>query len=391
MNIDTLEHYAGIKGLNVLGTGDFTHPKWLSELKQKLVRNEEGIYYTDKGKTGWIITGELASIYKQDGKVRKIHTVFTVPDLEIAEQINDDLKKDFNISYDGRPILGLPIPELVERITNYSGRVGVIPAHIWTPWFSLFGSMSGFDKVEDCFKDQTKKITALETGLSSDPEMNWMLSQLDKYSLVSNSDCHSAFPFRLGREANVFEFEEITYNKIIDSLRNKDRNTFKYTIEVEPAYGKYHFDGHRNCHTSVNPELIKDEKCPVCGKRLTIGVLRRVLELADRKAGFVPENAIPFKKILPLQELISLSTGMKSMNSKKSLLVYNELISAFKTEYEILLTTPREDLIKVADNGLADLIILNRSGRLKIKPGYDGVYGEVSLEKEKMQKTMSDY
>ncbi len=239
MDIEHLAAQAKIKGITILGTGDFTHPLWFKELKTKLVK-EGDLYKYDN--TYFIPSVEISSIYKQDNKVRKIHNVILSPTLEIAEQITDELKKHGRVDYDGRPIFNIPSYELVEMVMNISKDNFVFPAHIWTPWFSLFGSKSGFDRIEDCYKDQLKHIHALETGLSSDPEMNWRISKLDKFALISNSDSHSPWPNRLGREANVFELKKPSYSEMINAIKTKDKKKFLFTIEVEPAYGKYHFD-----------------------------------------------------------------------------------------------------------------------------------------------------
>ncbi len=247
----------------------------------------------------------------------------------------------------------------------------------WTPWFSLFGSKSGFDNIKDCFHDQTKNIFALETGLSSDPKMNWRLSQLDKFSLISNSDCHSPYPWRLGREANVFELGELSYRNLFNAIKNKNPKEFLFTIEVNPNYGKYHFDGHRNCRVFLSPAESKKYKdtCPVCKRQLTIGVLHRVEELADREEGFVPKNSIPFKSLLPLYEIISYVTGTNQLYSKKVIEIQDKLIERFGTELAVLLEAPEEEIKKIIDERIAQAIIKNRFGRIKIQPGYDGVYG----------------
>lgn len=379
ITVDNLEKYARIKGIDLLGTGDFTHPKWFSELKEKL-SEKEGILKTKTG-FNFILQTEVCLVYENKGKVRKVHFVVLTKDFETAEKINKELSKYSNLSYDGRPILKLSAPEFITIIKSIDYLNEIIPAHIWTPWFGIFGSKSGFDSVEECCEDKTKDIFALETGLSSDPEMNWRLSSLDRFTLVSNSDSHSFWPWRLGREANIFSFNnnELTYKQIIESIRT--RENLKATIEVDPGYGKYHLDGHRNCNVYFSPEESKkyNNICPICGKPLTIGVLNRVESLADRPHGFIPKNAIPFKKMIPLSELISLSYSI-SMSSKKCFGIYYGLINKFKSEYEILLTAKKEDLLGVVKEELIDLILKNRDGKIKIKPGYDGVYGEPVLD-----------
>ncbi|NCN39189.1 MAG: DNA helicase UvrD [Candidatus Aenigmarchaeota archaeon] len=292
-----------------------------------------------------------------------------------------------NLDQDGRLLLFKSSPEVVERLMKISPEIMIIPAHAWTPWFSVFGSKSGFDSVEECYQDQTKHIHALETGLSSDPTMNWRLSSLDKFCLVSNSDSHSAWPWRLGREFNAFELDEITYSEIVDAIKKKDKKRFLFTGEVNPAYGKYHWTGHRNCMVQMSPKQALDVNniCPKCGKKLTVGVEQRVEELADRPEGFVPKDAIPFKTLIPLSELIKAYLGIKTLYSQTIWKEYNRLIESFGNEFNILLDVSREELEKVADRNLAELIMLNREGKIKINPGYDGVYGEPILD-EKSQE-----
>ncbi|MEM7819443.1 MAG: endonuclease Q family protein [Candidatus Aenigmatarchaeota archaeon] len=376
MNIDVLAKNAKIKGIDILGTGDFTHPMWLKELKQKLIF-DNGIYYYDN--TKFILSGEVSLIYTKDKKIRKIHYIILAPNFDVVEQINEYLGKKGRLDYDGRPNFGLDSIEFIENMMSISKDIEIIPAHVWTPWFSIFGSMSGFDSVEECFEDKTKYIHALETGMSSNPAMNWRLSKLDKFVLVSNSDSHSPYPWRLGREANVFNLKNIDYISIINAIRT--RKNFLFTIEVEPSYGKYHFDGHRNCNFSCSPNDAKklNNICPRCGQKLTIGVLHRVEELADREEGFVPENAVPFKSLLPLSELIAISLGLQPF-SKKVWNLYNIFIEKFNSEFNILLNVEMNDLIKI-DEKIADLIIKNREGKIKVIPGFDGVYGKPILEK----------
>jgi len=388
ISVSTLEENARKKGLDLLGTGDFTHPKWISELKSEL-REEEGILKTKTG-FSFVLQAEVSSIYSQDGKVRKIHNVLLAPGFEVAEQANEFLAKYGNLEADGRPIFGkMPCPELVEGLKSISEKIEVIPAHVWTPWFSLFGSMSGFDSLEECFQEQSKHIHALETGLSSDPAMNWRVSELDKYTLVSNSDAHSFWPWRIGREANVFDIE-LTYDNLIRAIRT--REGLLETFEVDPNYGKYHFDGHRNCDVCMNPSESKklQDTCPKCGRRLTIGVLHRVEELADRELGFEPKEAIPFKTLMPLSELISTATGVKQLYSKRISETYEKLVGEFGSEYSVLLDAPEGKLKELVKERLAKLIMRNREGKIKVQPGYDGVYGEAVLE-EKPQKTIGDF
>ena len=388
LTLEKLESFARIKGLNLLGTGDLTHPKWFSEIKEELTDDGSGILRSKSG-FRFLLQTELSLIYKQGDKIRKIHLVILAPNIGVVEQINSLLLKFGRLDYDGRPTFGVKAFELVELLKSISKDIEVIPAHIWTPWFSLFGSNSGFDSVEECFKDQTKHIFALETGLSSDPEMNWMLSQLDNFTLVSNSDSHSYWPHRIGRECNVFDLkEDFTYKDIINTIRT--RENFLFTVEVDPSYGKYHFDGHRNCNVVLSPqESIKlNNTCPVCHKQLTIGVLHRVLELADRPFGFRPKNALPFKRLLPLQELISHYYHVGVL-TKKVWSVYNTLIKHFGNEFNVLLDAPPDEIKKFVDENLANIIIKNRQGNIFVRPGFDGVYGVPVFDKDREQEVFS--
>ena len=284
---------------------------------------------------------------------------------------------------DGRPIFGkFPSFEMVEKMMQISKDIMIIPAHIWTPWYALFGSMSGFDNIKDCFRDQLKHIYALETGMSSDPQMNWRVSQLDKFTLVSNSDSHSPWINRLGREANVLD-TKMTYKDVTDVIKKGDKNKFLYTIETSPSWGKYHWDGHRDCKVSLSPKESKkyNNICPVCGKKLTIGVDNRVEQLADRKAGYVKDNAIPFKILLPLTEIIAIFYNTQPYTKK----VWGEaekLITKFGSELNVLLESPEEALNLTTNASIAELILRNREGKLKIQPGYDGVYGKLLLDED---------
>src|SRR4030043_37415 len=318
MDLEALNKWAKIKGIKVLGTGDFTHPEWLKNLKEKLEPAEPGLYKLRKLKSEvrFILTAEISCIYSKNNKVRKVHIIVFSLSFEFSEKINTQLGWIGNLKSDGRPILGLDVKELAKIVLNSSQDCFIVPAHIWTPWFSIFGSKSGFDSLEECFEDCAKYIYAGETGLSSNPAMNWRVSNLDKIALISNSDAHS--PAKIGREANVFD-TEINYFKIIEGVKAKDPNKFLYTIEFFPEEGKYHYDGHRVCDISLSPQESKKYNglCPVCGKPLTLGVLNRVEELADRPIGTKPEKAIPFKSLIPLGEIIAdvlgLGTGTKAV------------------------------------------------------------------------------
>jgi len=382
MDLEHLAEGARVKGLNLLGTGDFTHPKWFSELKEKLESVPGTGLYSYRGMT-WMLAGEVSTVYEQERKTRKVHHLIYSPELEVVAQINEVLSNVGNLSSDGRPVLkGIDSAELVELVTSVSSDVVVIPAHCWTPWFGVFGSRSGFDSLEECYQDQAAKIFAIETGLSSDPQMNWRLSSLDKVALVSNSDAHSPNPWRLGREANVFEFGKLSYRAVFEAIRLKDRSRFLHTIEVDPAYGKYHFTGHKKCGVSLPPgeALRMGNKCPKCGKKLTVGVLQRVEELADRPEGFRPKDAIPFRSLLPLYEVISFATGVNRLYAKAVLKQQDRLIRALGSELAVLLDAPLEELLRHSKQEVAQAIIAVRENRLKFTPGYDGVYGVPSLQ-----------
>ncbi|MBL7169703.1 MAG: DNA helicase UvrD [Candidatus Aenigmarchaeota archaeon] len=338
-----------------------------------------------------MLTTEINTIYQQDKQTRKVHHVVFAPSLEVVEQINEELKKiGGNLGTDGRLMLFKSSPEVVERLMNISSNIMIIPAHVWTPWFGCLGSKSGFDTIENCYQDQIKHIHALETGLSSDPAMNWRLSSLDKFCLMSNSDSHSPWPWRLGRECNVFDLDKITYSEITSAIKKKDKKRFLFTIEVDPAYGKYHWSGHRKCgiQMSLKEALKTNNICPKCGRKLTVGVEQRVEELADRSEGFIPNDAIPFKKLIPLSELIKTVLGIQTLYSQTIWKEYNKLIEKFDDEFNVLLDVSREDLEKVSDKRLVDLIMLNREGKIKINPGYDGVYGEPIFEEKQEVKTI---
>ncbi|MEE9322929.1 MAG: endonuclease Q family protein [Candidatus Aenigmarchaeota archaeon] len=394
LNIPNLVKYAKVKGINLLGSGDFTHPSWLRELKNELKEDGTGTLKS-RGGFPFILSTEISSIYKQDNAVKRIHNVILSPDFETVDQINDALKgKGVNLESDGRPICGIRSPELVEIVKGINPKNEIIPAHIWTPWFSLFGSKSGFDRIEDCFQDQTKNIFALETGLSSNPAMNRRLSSLDRFALVSFSDLHSFWPWRIGREATIFEMEELTYDNLINAIRTKEG--LVETIEVDPSYGKYHYDGHRECGVSLSPKETKKchNTCPACRRPLTIGVLHRVEELADREEGFAPKGSKPFRSLIPLSEIISFVLK-SNLSSRKVWEEYNKLVNAFGSELNVLLEAGEEMMKRVVDDKIVELILKVRSGKAEIKPGYDGVYGELVVEEagasKKPQRKLSDF
>jgi len=395
MNIDDLSESAKVKGVNLLGTGDFTHPKHLADLKMGLEDVGNGVF--KKNDVYFILSTEIANLFTWEKKGRKVHNVILAPSFEIVDQINESLLKWGRLDYDGRPMFGKTCVELMDLCKSISKDITVIPAHVWTPWFAVFGSNSGFDRLEDCFQERTKDIFAIETGMSSDPAMNWRLSALDKVSLVSFSDAHSPYPWRLGREACVFELEKPDYFEIMKAVRAKDKDRFLYTIETDPAYGKYHYDGHRACNIVLSPEEAKkyNNICPVCRRQLTIGVAHRVEELADRPPGFVPKDAIPFKTLLSLSEIIA-GVFNTTPESKTVYREFNQAIKAMGDELSILLDLPEERLRKEINGKVVDTIMKGREGKIKIKPGYDGVYGEPVFEKTDVeakptQKSLLDY
>jgi uncharacterized protein (TIGR00375 family) len=373
LTIANLEKWAKVKGLGLLATGDFTHPEWLKEIRQSLSEDETGFLKTKKG-FSFVLQSEVSLVYSQENKTRKVHFILLSKDLDTAEQVNEALSKHGSLTADGRPTLGIAAPEFIEKVKEIDDLNEIIPAHAWTPWFGIFGSKSGFDSVEECCEDKSKKVYALETGLSSDPPMNRLLSSLDRLNLVSNSDAHSFWPWRLGREANMLDIK-MNYKSLIKAIR--EREGFKGTIEVDPAYGKYHFDGHRNCKTRLEPkESLKfNNRCPKCGNSLTIGVLNRVHSLSDRSK---PKETDNFRHLIPLSEVISAFNGT-TPNSKKTWAAYNSLVSGFGNELNVLLNASFDELSKTAGRELAELIIQNREGKIQVSPGYDGVYGKALI------------
>jgi uncharacterized protein (TIGR00375 family) len=364
----------------LLGTGDFTHPLWLKELKEKLIE-KEGILYSKSG-FKFLLTGEISLMYTQE-RGRRVHLVLLVPNFETADKINSYLDTKGRRDYDGRPIFKISCEQFTKDMMEISEEIEVIPAHAWTPWFGIFGSSTGFDSLKEAFGEQEKHIHAIETGMSSDPFMNWHLSELNNRTIVSFSDSHSFWPWRIGREATIFEKVE-SYFDVVDAIRE---NKILGTVETEPSYGKYHYDGHMNCNFSSSPEETKKLNgiCPVCGKPLTIGVENRVNEIGDQ---IIEENRNRKKyyTLLPLHELIAFSKG-STLSGKKTWEIYNKLIEKFENEFNILLNVPKEELIRELkdDLKLVQLILDNRQGKIKVKPGYDGKYGEL-VEGEKQAK-----
>lgn len=381
ITIRGMEEAAIAKGINLLGTSDFTHGAWLSELKANLEPDKETELFKIKGSNSnvrFILSGEVSTIYSgNDKKVKKIHHIITLPDFESLDFLRDVLKKYGNLDSDGGPQLSMSASHLVEDIFKVNKNAFVFPAHAWTPYFGILGSISGFNSIKDAYEDQDKHIFALETGLSSDPLMNWRISSLDKYTLLSNSDMHS-LP-KLGREANVFEIEEgkLTYSNLVEIIRKKDSKHLKRTIEFYPEEGKYHFDGHKECNFSIDPTNSNLTVCKVCGKKLVIGVLHRVNDLADRPAGFVPNDAIPYVNLVPLIEVIAYvmkkNTFSPAVESQ-----YNKLLGIGK-EFDILINADLETIKENSNEEIAKAISNVRENKITIIPGYAGVFGELEL------------
>ena len=384
---ENLDFWARKKGISLIGTGDFTHPVWREELKERLVSEGNGLYrlrdayvkeesrkFPGEG-TRFVVSGEISSIYKKNGKTRKIHNVILLPSLEAADAMAQRLEKIGNIHSDGRPILGLDSHDLLEMMLDVCPEGILIPAHIWTPHFSVLGAKSGFDSVEECFEELAPYIHALETGLSSDPAMNWRISKLDRYQLVSNSDAHS--PSKLGREANLLDID-CSYEGLYRAIQTGEG--LEGTVEFFPEEGKYHFDGHRKCGVSLSP--VEAERlggiCPVCGKKLTMGVDHRVEQLADRAEGFVKKDGKKYESLVPLPEVISTCMGY-SAASKKVQGCFEQMIQTLGTEFDILRNVPSEDIKSCAGERIAEGIENVRTGNVKRIPGYDGEYGKIEL------------
>ncbi|MGA3020658.1 MAG: endonuclease Q family protein [Candidatus Micrarchaeales archaeon] len=390
----TLENMATAceqKGIQIIGTADFTHPLWFKDIKQKLEDNGSGLYKLkgSESKTRFLLTSEMSIIFpseRADGKgagmfdrtgaTKRFHNCVIAPSIEVVEQINNEMSKFGKLALDGRPMLTMRASEFVEILHNINKDIFVFPAHAYTPWFGIFGSMSGFDSIEEAYEDQAMHIHAFETGLSSDPAMSWRISKLDKYAILSGSDAHS-LP-KLGREATVFDLDEknLSNKTIVDSIKNKK---IKYTIEFYPEEGKYHFDGHRKCNVSLSPEEAKkyNNICPVCRKPLTLGVMHRINALADREPGYVPKGAAPFVHAIPLLEVLAFISG-KTVYSSYVKSTYEKLIEKFGTEMNVLLRSKTETIAEV-DKELSKAIENIRQDRVRIKPGYDGVFGIIDV------------
>lgn len=379
MEVLSLYKWAKVKGIKVLGTGDFTHPYYLNDLKTHLEPAANGLFkLRDKGEDVYfMLTAEVNNVFSAKGKERKIHTLIFAPSFEVVEKINARLSQYTDLSIDGRPTLSFSAKELVKIVLDISEDCLIVPAHAWTPWYGIFGSKSGFDSIEECFEEESRYIYAIETGLSSDPSMNWRLSSLDHITLISNSDAHS--PSKIGREANIFHCN-LDYYEIIDTIKNKDRNRLIATIEFYPEEGKYHFDGHRKCNVVFSPQETKRHNyiCPVCGKRLTVGVMHRIESLADRPSGHRPNDAIPEIHLVPLEQIISEALGVQT-TTKAVQEEYKRLVSIGGSEFEILLKLSIEELSRFVPPRILEGISRVREGKLFIKPGFDGVYGKIKI------------
>lgn len=395
MELETLNRYAQIKGITVIGTGDFTHPAWFSNLQKKLEPAEDGLFKLKteyktasdndvpsicRSDVRFILSAEVSCIYSKNGRTRKVHNLILIPSFDAAAKLNTALSKIGNLKADGRPILGLDSKVLLNITLQASPDVLFIPAHAWTPHFAVLGSNSGFDSLEECFEDLTSNIYAIETGLSSDPPMNWRLSGLDRVALISNSDAHS--PAKLAREANIFS-TELSYSKIFEAIKTKDKTKFTGTIEYFPEEGKYHFDGHRDCKQRMTPYETKQNNglCPKCGSKVTVGVMHRVADLADRKAGVVPHGAIPYKRLIPLQEIIAEVYDV-GVNTKKVTGMYTKLIASLGNELSILQDVSVKDIENAGTPLIAEGISRVREEKVNIAPGYDGEYGTIKIFEE---------
>ena len=386
LSVNELAKWAKLKGIGLLGTGDFTHPLWLQELEEALRPTGRGVFESDGAH--FLLTAEVNTLFYKRGKAHNIHHVLFAPSFETVKRLNQELGAFGSLSIDGRPILQLEAWRLVEIALGVDPRCLIVPAHAWTPWFSIFGSTSGFDSLEECFEHQAKNIFVLETGLSSDPAMNWRLSTLDRYALISNSDSHSAR--RIGREANVFNCE-LDYDDIIKALKTKDAEKFLYTVEFFPEEGKYHFDGHRKCGTRFSPSESKQHggRCPVCGRPVTVGVMHRIEALADRPEGAMPARAIPFRNAVPLDEIIADAAGV-GVGTQTVDREYFNLIERCGTEFEVLFKASEDALRSATSARIADGIMRMRNRQVTIEPGYDGEYGKVKLFTEQAPQTSGE-
>jgi len=403
LNLEYLDYWAQLKGIQIVGTGDFTHPGWFDELKEKLEPAEEGLFklkpqYANtlinelpkacQAPVRFMLTVEISNIYKRLDKVRKVHNVVFAPNFEAAQKIREKLGTIGNIKSDGRPILGLDSRDLLEIVLESDPLSYLIPAHIWTPWFSAMGSKSGFDKMTDCFGDLSKHIFAVETGLSSDPPMNWRLSQLDEYVLVSNGDAHS--PAKLAREATIYD-TEFSYPAIYKALSDREDKGLIGTVEFYPEEGKYHYDGCRNCGVRMHPKETMETEglCPSCGKKVTVGVMARVEELADHKEGRKSPNWRPYYNLIPLPEIIGDARGI-GPNTKGVGQVYFEMLAKLGNEIYILQNAPLDEIKKTVGSTITEGIRRARTGEVNIAAGYDGEYGKIKIFSPEERETVKE-
>ena len=381
MDVFNIAKYANIKGLNIVGTGDITHPTWFAELKKNLTEYEHSELYVLKKSNipvKFILSGEVSTIYRVNKKSKKIHHCLLIPNFDIALQVYDTLKFHGKLKSDGRPIIKISSPELVELLKSISKKIEIYPAHIWTPWFGLLGSKSGFDSIKDCYLDQLHNIFAIETGLSSDPYMNRRISSLDRFSILSNSDCHSPYTHRLGREANVMKLVNCNYDEIINAIRQTSSSKILFTLETNPEYGKYHWSGHKSCNVSVSPINYKENRiCYECGKQFTEGVAQRIEELSDRNIEYASSHSPSFKYIIPLTEIIANVKNVGNPLSISVQQVYETLINNFDNEFNVIFNIPIKQIIDVAGAKLGNYITALRNNAYQVKPGYDGVYGKL--------------
>jgi uncharacterized protein (TIGR00375 family) len=384
---ETISKWAQLKGITVIGTGDFTHPLWLAELRKKLETAGNGLFRLKnkfrardipdacKADIFFLPSAEISCVYSKEGKTRKIHSIVFVRDFSDAVKLNSVLAKIGRLASDGRPILKLDAKDLLKIVLDSSAHAMLVPAHAWTPHFSVFGAVSGFASLEECFEELMPHIHAIETGLSSDPAMNWRLSSLAKITLISNSDAHS--PNTIGREANIFDCE-VSYEAITDAIKSK--KGLVATIEFFPQEGKYYYDGHRSCAVSMNPEETIRHKymCPVCGRKLTMGVMHRIENLADKKTGFKPKGAPPFYSVIPLREIIAevFNRGVKTKTVDDE---YMKLLKELGDELNILITMPLKDIGRAGSPRLTEAVSRMRKGDINIEPGFDGEYGKVKI------------
>lgn len=404
LDLEHIQQWCKVKGIDIVACGDFTHPAWFKEISTKLepigngffrlhsseevdqAIEEIGMNPPNAKEVQFMLATEISCIYSQGGKGRRVHVLIAFPELQNVQAFNAELtKRGMNLVHDGRPILGMSAKEVAKLAISINEKALIIPAHVWTPWFAIFGSKSGFDSVEECYEEMSEYIFALETGLSSDPQMNWRLSQNDKYTLVSNSDAHSLE--NLGREANVLSMDNPSYDEMYEILKSGDEKKFNYTIEFYPEEGKYHLDGHRDCKFSCMPEETEKLKglCPECGRSITVGVHSRVSELADQPLGREPEPKIPFKSIIPLQEIIAHVVGV-GKKSKKVQGIYADIINQVGHEFYVLLEADVNKIEEASNSLIAEAIRRMRTGEVHVEGGYDGEYGVIEIFSEEELK-----